>query len=281
MQTHLKEVDRKIEDLKGKVNENTDGLAKTNDKMAKVEKNVSAVGKKVEDMEKKLEESMLEEMRAREAIRRNIVIHGVEEPGREVKDIKERIEADKKECEKIFKAAGAVAVKRDIRFCRRIGERGQDNRPMLVGMVSKTVKADLLEKVSRLQNSEFSDISIAPDQTRKQRQAESRLNQEVERKNREELTQEDISKNLKWMAVGRKGEKRVIKGQAREEDQAATNQQVSGRGRGRGEWRGGRASGTRQRSEEMDLGETGKRTRTDESDQEEEEERPPRTRSKQ
>jgi len=116
MQTHLKEVDRKIKDLKGKVEENTAGLAKTNDKVGLVEKSVGAVGRKVEDMEKRMEEAMLEEMRAREAIKGNIVIHGVEEPGREVKDTKDRIEVDKKECERIFRAVGTNATRRDIRF---------------------------------------------------------------------------------------------------------------------------------------------------------------------
>jgi hypothetical protein len=46
----------------------------------------------------------------------------------------------------------------------------------------------------------------------KQRQAETRLNEEVDRKSKEELRQEDCSKNLKWMAVGRKKEKLIVKG---------------------------------------------------------------------
>jgi len=285
MQTQLKEVDRKLEKLKEQVEENTDGIGKANDKIGKVEKSVGTVGRKIEDMERRLEENMMEEMRAREAIKRNIVLHGVDEPAREMRDGKERMEADKVECENIFRATGSKATKRDIQFCRRIGEKGADMRPLLVGLTSEVIKAEILERASKLRETEYSEVTIAPDQTKKQRQAETRLNQEVERKNREELTEEDMAKNLKWMAVGRKGEKRVIKGQIREEEGEYRNQRGRGRGRGRGTGTGrntNRPAYTRDSDmDTSDQHEKGKRTREEGEDTEEEEERPPRTRSRQ
>jgi len=50
-----------------------------------------------------------------------------------------------------------------------------------------------------------------PDLTQMQRKEEEEMRQEAERKNREELTQDDISKNLVWTVVGARGEKRIIK----------------------------------------------------------------------
>jgi hypothetical protein len=220
--------------------------------------------RKMEESDNKTEESMYEEMRAREAIKRNVILHGVRNP--DSKTDKERMEADISECEKIFKATKASAKRRDIRFCRRIGEKGQEKRPLLVGMTSELIKTELLDSARELQHS-----SIGPDQTRKQRQAEKKLAEVAEKKNREELTAEDVSNNLKWTAVGRKGEKNC-EGTARENTWGeSSNSQPLGQGRGRG---GARTTWKRTIDEKMDLDEgTQKRTRGrggDESESEEE-----------
>jgi hypothetical protein len=47
------------------------------------------------------------------------------------------MELDIEECDKIFRATGATVRKRDIRFCRKIGEKGQEKRSILVGMKTK------------------------------------------------------------------------------------------------------------------------------------------------
>jgi hypothetical protein len=49
-----------------------------------------------------------------------------------------------------------------------------------------------------------------------QRRAEDQLAKEVEKRN-EQLTAEDREKNLRWMVVGRRGEKRMVKGTEREQ----------------------------------------------------------------
>jgi hypothetical protein len=176
----------------------------------------------------------------------------VEDPSSSLRTDKERMEADVAECERIFKASKANVRKRDIRFCRRIEEKGTEKRPVLLGMTSEQAKADLLEVARELQHTTYKHISIGPDQTRKQRQAEKKLQETVERKNREELTEDDVSKNLKWMAVGRKGEKRIVKAQVREDTwgEGTSSRQTGGRGRGRG---GSGASWRRQNYEETEL----------------------------
>jgi hypothetical protein len=51
-----------------------------------------------------MEDQMYEEMRAREAIRRNIVIYGLEEQNKYMD--KERMEADLAECKRVIRATG-------------------------------------------------------------------------------------------------------------------------------------------------------------------------------
>ncbi len=66
------------------------------------------------------------------------------------------------ECEKVYTATGVRAGKRDIRFCRRIGEKGisKGKRPVLVGMKSELVKAELLDAAKELQNTRYKHVSI-------------------------------------------------------------------------------------------------------------------------
>jgi hypothetical protein len=61
--------------------------------------------------------------------------------GLENTDGKERMEADKEECERILIAAGSEARKKDIRFCRRIGEKGEDPRPVFLGLIRRQSNA--------------------------------------------------------------------------------------------------------------------------------------------
>jgi hypothetical protein len=282
MNTKFKEIDKRMDQLSERVDENSDGLELAQQKIDKVEKSVREVEKKVENGEKQSEDQMLEELRAREAIRRNIVIYGLEEQDRD--SDKERMEADLSECERVFRATGVRAGRRDIRFCRRIGEKGKSKgkRPVLIGLKSEPLKIDILDAAKELQNTKYKYISIGPDQTRKQRQAETKLNEEVDRKNKEELTEDDRSKNLKWMAVGRKGEKRIIKAPAREESarEGGSSWRTEQGGRQNGRGRQHRKDNQSQPMDEDREDTLSKRTRESGSETEGEDGVPPRTRSK-
>jgi hypothetical protein len=167
----LKEVNDRVDSLQVKVKENTGGLGKyrTNLRRWKERWRRQKKGRKTaEDMEKNMEEGIYEEMRAREAIKRNIVINTLKEADLKITDGIERLEADKAECEKIFIAAGSEARKKDIRFCRQIGEKGEEPRPVLLGMKSETIKCDILDQARELRNTEYKGIGIRPDQTKKQ-----------------------------------------------------------------------------------------------------------------
>jgi uncharacterized coiled-coil protein SlyX len=224
--TQFKDMDKRI----GEVSARTETVSKTVEEhtaeIAETRGDVKRLEEKMKDMEKRIEERMCEEMREREIRRLNLVLHHVEEPNHRIKDGKERMEADRKECEKIFKAAKARTTGENIKFCRRIGERGDDPRPLLIGLNSEDEKKHLLEKARELQKTVYKDVTIGPDLTHKQRQEEKSLREEVERKNREEITEDDVAKNLEWMLVGPRGAKRIIKGVNKEGE-------VRGRGRGR------------------------------------------------
>ena len=62
----------------------------------------------------------------------------------------------------------------------------------------------------------FNEVGIVPDLTPRQRKEEQNMSEEVEKKNEEVLSDEDKAKNLRWLLVGPRGARRIIKGVPRE-----------------------------------------------------------------
>jgi hypothetical protein len=184
---------------------------------------------------KQAEERLTEEMHEQNMKKNNVVMYRVQELPDERATGRERMEWDRKQCAEIFEAAGAGLDEDDIKFCRRVGERGNDPRPLVVGFHSEADKSRLLRKAKRLEHSRFKEVGIAQDLSKKQREAEANLAREAEKRN-EELTDEDRAKNMKWAVVGARGEKRLIKTTAWENRYQHTSTQRGGQrgSRGRG-----------------------------------------------
>ena len=173
-----------------------------------------------EDMEKgkdktdqqieKSEATVLAELDDREARKKNIVVYGIEEAS--MVEGRQRLEHDKKELDKIFTAIDVnVSADEDVEFCRRVGEKGPQARPLVAGFFTEWSKSIVLKNSKHLANSNLENISIVPDLTQQQRKAERSLQTEADRRNQEELTNEDVSKNLEWRVVGKRGQKRLVK----------------------------------------------------------------------
>ena len=79
----------------------------------------------------------------------------------------------------------------DIKFCRRVGERGgEEPRPMLVGFHRKEDRNELMEKAKELRHTDFKEVTIVPDMTPHQRKEETEMAKEAERRN-ETRTEEE------------------------------------------------------------------------------------------
>jgi hypothetical protein len=164
-------------------------------------------------VEKRLEQSefsIMEEMNLREEKRKNVVIHGLAEAN-EIEGWK-RVEADKRGLNEIFTVLDVnIIAESDVEFCRRIGERGDRARPLVVGFFTDWAKSTLMKNSRYRADTHLSNISIVPDLTERQRRMEREMVEEAERKNREELSADDQAKNLCWKVVGKKGQRRLIK----------------------------------------------------------------------
>jgi hypothetical protein len=203
MNHRLREVQEKAQAAMDMAKESVKETSKIREQM---DKDKEVIGKKVE----KSEMDIYEEMNLREEKRRNVIIHGMAEP--DGIEGRSRMEADKKKIDEIFKIVDVnLTVESDVEFCRRIGEKAERSRPLIVGFYSEWAKSELLRTSKYLADSELSSLSIVPDLTEKQRKAERDMIEEAQRKNQEELTDDDRAKNLVWRVVGKKGQKRMVK----------------------------------------------------------------------
>ena len=235
---HMKETSRRQEETDSKVEDNKRNIDELRNLLEATRREMRTQASMVDGIADRMERVMEEELREREARRLNLVLHGVPEPGPEIKNSIDRMEMDREECERIFKGMKARTRKQQIRFCRRVGERGQGPRPMVIGLYSEEVKRHLLERSRDLRHTMYEVVLIVPDLTKSQRKGEQQLREEADRRN-QELSNEDRERNLKWIVVGSRGEKRLIKGTEREEQGSS---QEDARRRGEGQ-RGGRGGG--------------------------------------
>jgi len=215
----LREMDKRLEGVERRQEEHDAKL----DKVDKVDKHVEKLSRevqkneeKVEDVVSRRERSMYEELRERELRRKNVVFHGIGELQKEKTTWEERVEWDKRSCLNVFKALDLDLTAEAIKFTRRLGEKGQEPRPLLAGFYTEIERAKLLKTSKNLENTVFKDVNVVPDLTKKQREEEADLKKEADKKNKN-LSESDRSKNLQWAVVGPRGERRLTKVQAQQE----------------------------------------------------------------
>jgi hypothetical protein len=220
----MKQIEDRLERTEKKVEENKKETEVLDKKVDKIEGELKKKDDKVEKAVKEAEYRMMDEMREREARRRNVVFHNIGEAENEKATGRERMDWDRKSCVNIFRALELGMEESAVRFCRRVGEKKGDPRPLICGFWDEQDRNKMLRHGRRLEETRaFKDVTVGPDLTKMQRREEADMRAEADRRNEEELTEEDRSKNLKWAVLGDRGQKSLIKTSARDQ-----------RGRGRG-----------------------------------------------
>jgi hypothetical protein len=211
----LQATSKRQDEVEAKVEENAKNTEQNAQDIIKLREELSRVRIALENERGERNDMLSEELRDRELRRNNIMIHGLPEPTDNTGFSRARIEQDKTECANLLAAMGIRMRQDDLRFCRRVGERGQDPRPIIIGLRTEEEKRAILDRARMLRGTRYDNVSVVPDMTKMQRQAEDKLAREAEERNMS-LTAEDRERNLKWLVVGKRGEKRLIKGTERD-----------------------------------------------------------------
>lgn len=206
VQHRFGENDKRHEATEKKVEENTKEIRVTKNEIEELRKEMKKLAEELAKSKEEGAERIYEELQERESRRACVVLHNVDEIPDSVRGNRERIERDKERCEEIFRTMKARTKKEDIRFCRRLGEKGEDPRPIVVGLETEEEKRHILSKAPNLQHTKLEYITVVQDLTKIQREKEEKLRATAKEKNKH-LTEEERENNLKWLVVGRRGEK--------------------------------------------------------------------------
>ena len=179
----MKETTRRQDATDSRVEENSRNIEEMRLLIEATRKEMRDHAKESDGLADRMERLMEEELQERESRRLNLVLHGVPEPGPGALNPRDRMEVDKGECERIFGGMNARTRKHQIRFCRRVGEKGQEPRPMVIGLYSGEERRHLLVKSRELKHTMYACVTIVLDLTKSQRKGETRLREEAERRN--------------------------------------------------------------------------------------------------
>jgi hypothetical protein len=234
MNHRLRQIDEDIKELKQNSAANTEAIQNLEKKVEEV----ADIAKKSEGMSKQEVEERLkqerDELRDRKDKELNIIMHGLEECEGTGLSGPEKMEHDATAGLQCFTDAGVRLQLSEVKFCRRVGPKGEKARPLVMGFYSQAVR-------NRVLRADFGEqgVTVGPDLTKRQREEEADIWREKETKNLNR-TAEEKEKNLWWRIVGPKGDRRLVLGPARTQEQpgAAAG---SARGQWRGAWRGGGA----------------------------------------
>ena len=247
LERHLKSFEARVNQVEAATAKTSSDLKVVDAKVDNLRRDLETVKAKSRETEEKMDDRYVtsEEYRERESRKTNIVLHRVREPGPEARLYEERKQQDLEECKNILKVLDMDReAEEEVKTCRRIGERGEEPRPMILVLRTEEARRKALDRIHKLRNTTYEEVGIVPDLTVRQRRVEQQMAEEVERRNEEDLTEEDKAKNLKWLLVGPRGAKKILKGSARG-GQGSWRGGGTGRGTGRGAgrgWRGGRRS---------------------------------------
>jgi hypothetical protein len=206
MNHRLKEIEEDLKEVKQSTKSNTEAInviEKRVEELAEVAKRNEGVSKA--DFEAMMREER-EETRERRDRELNIILHGAEECGEEIQGGVERMEWDRNECVSLFSKQNVRLRQSDIKFCRRVGPKGERPRPLVVGFYTLAMRNAVLKMNLR---EAAPELSIGPDLTKRQREEEADIWKELEEKNKNR-TAEERAKNLQWRLVGPKGDRRLI-----------------------------------------------------------------------
>ena len=143
----------------------------------------------------------------------NLVIHNMPEFAGQNGTKKDLFEFDLGQVEMLCKEIDVTFYKHDdVKFIFRAGQRPTDGkpRPMIVGFRSQNCRDTILNFAYRTKKTRLQDVRIVPDQTRIERDLETKLQTECDNRNAN-LSEADAATFL-WRVVGAKGSKRLIKG---------------------------------------------------------------------
>ncbi len=252
----IKALNKDVETLKKDIKDLKSDKVKIEGDIVKVDVKCDKNSNDIAGMKESVKASIFSELREREEKMNNVVIHGIPEIVEDIPGLEKKDRDMKKVIMVVNEIIEGEIEKKDIKFIKRLGEKNDDSRPILLGCKNVDLKCQILQNARMLKDSElYSDVRVGPDLTAQQRKDEKDLFSEAALKNAELSAEEAL--NSEWRVVGAKGSKRLVLTRKWESEGGRGTRGGGtvwrGRGRGRGHARGGGGGrGLGQREQERD-----------------------------
>ena len=202
-----------------KIDARLDKLEEQIDKVEELQEEVKKLNKKVELIESFSKtndnDSFMDELRERDYRKENILLYDLPEPTASTGEQRARMDLNR--LKDILDQLKIRIEDDDVKFMIRVGRFDNTKmRPALVGIPNSNLREKILSKAPQLNNMRppFNAIKIAKDLTRRQREDDKNIRLEAVKLN-DSLSEEE-KKNVVWKVVGKKGERRLIKGRVTE-----------------------------------------------------------------
>jgi hypothetical protein len=158
MNRQFQAVSRRQDEMEEKMEGNIRETRQNSQEIEKLREELNKMKSTLESEREAKNDMLGEELRDREARRNNLIIHGLQEPDQNTNP-RERMERDRQLCGELLAAIGTRTRAADLKFCRRVGERGREARPMVIGVRSEEEKRSILDRAADLRRTRFSSFS--------------------------------------------------------------------------------------------------------------------------
>jgi hypothetical protein len=168
----LQESSKRQDEIAVRVEQNTGGVRQNAQDIESLRQEMRRMQARMEDEREARETALCKELRDRELRRLNLIMHGIPEPAQNIQENRARAEADRRQCGEVLATIGVRTRGQDLKFCRRVGERGRDPRPVVIGIRTEEERRYIMDRARMLQGTRFENVAIVPDLTKMQRRAE-------------------------------------------------------------------------------------------------------------
>jgi uncharacterized protein YjbJ (UPF0337 family) len=189
----MRELEGRLDEVERCQDKQEDRMKEMDGRMKRVEGSVDKLAGKINDVAENSGGNVFQELHERHVRRYNVVFYGVGEAEGDRPTVEEKREWDAKSCQNVFDALNLRLKASSLRYLRRIGEKGDKPRPLLVGMRSTEDKELLLDNAKFLRDTHMSSVGISKDLTPQEIREEKEMEREAETRNKE-LSQEDRAK---------------------------------------------------------------------------------------
>ena len=189
----MRELEGRLEEVERCQDKQEDRMKEIDGRMKRVEGSVDKLAGKINDVAENSGGNVFQELHERHVRRYNVVFYGVGEAEGDRPTMEDKREWDAKSCQNVFDALNLRLKASSLRYLRRIGEKGDKPRPLLVGMRSTEDKELLLDNAKFLRDTHMSSVGISKDLTPQEIREEKEMEREAETRNKE-LSQEDRAK---------------------------------------------------------------------------------------